>query len=137
MLNPERYLCINIPFYVKKSLAKFRCSNHKFLIETGRHFGIKREQQICQFTYLNLQCIEDEFHVFFICNKFQQQRQQYILSWYDGRFEYNKCCILMTIKSCHKHFYVHAIMRHNTELKLYFVFYYDLLYFGSVAFYLQ
>ena len=77
--------------YVRKSLAKVRCSNHKFLIETGRHLGITREQRICQFclTNLNAQCIEDEFHVFFICNEFQQQRQQYLLSWYDGRFEYN------------------------------------------------
>jgi len=46
MLNPKRYLCINIPFYVRTSLAKFRCSNHQLLIEIGRHLGITREQRI-------------------------------------------------------------------------------------------
>jgi len=70
-------------------LAKFHCLNHKLLFETGRHFGITREQRLCQLyciVNLNVQCIKDEFHVFFFCKKFEQQRQQYLLSWYDCRF---------------------------------------------------
>lgn len=29
--------------------SKFRCSDHKCLIETGLHLGITREQRICQY----------------------------------------------------------------------------------------
>ena len=44
------YLLINI-FMSGKKFAKFRCSSHNFLIETGRHLGIPREERYCQYCY--------------------------------------------------------------------------------------
>jgi len=35
LLNIENYLSIDIPFYFRKSFARFRCSSHKPNIELG------------------------------------------------------------------------------------------------------
>ena len=43
MLNVERYISCNLPFAIRKAVAKFKCSNHKLNIEVGRHAGIPRE----------------------------------------------------------------------------------------------
>ena len=40
LLNVEKYLLLDIPFVYKRSFSKFRCSNHKLTIETGRHINI-------------------------------------------------------------------------------------------------
>jgi len=63
----------------------------------GHHDKMARTKRICQhyLVNLNIQCIEDEFHVFFICNKYRQLRQQYLLSWYAVRFAYGNLCTLM------------------------------------------
>ena len=29
LLNVEKYLCIDIPFFLRKAFARFRCSSHK------------------------------------------------------------------------------------------------------------
>ena len=86
MLNPERYVMINLPFNLKKSFARFRCSSHKLNIEVGRHRGIDREFRTCTFclTNLNITCVEDEYHVFFKCQKFEDARQNLLFSWYSG-----------------------------------------------------
>ena len=44
MLNPERYLRLNISYSLRKYLAKVRCSNYKFNIEVRRHLEIERER---------------------------------------------------------------------------------------------
>ena len=46
-LNIETYLCIDMPFYLRKAFARFRCSSHKLNIELGRHRGIARADRIC------------------------------------------------------------------------------------------
>ena len=46
------------------NLSKFRCSNMKFPIETGRWQNIARNYRICTFCRDN---IGDEFHYLFIC----------------------------------------------------------------------
>lgn len=116
-LNPERYLCLNLPFYVRKSLARFRCSSHKFAIETGRHFAIPREDRICRYCFINfdIECIEDEFHVFFKCYKYRQERQTFIHSWYAGGNEFPHFINLMQSLNVDRikyvAFYVNAIMK--------------------------
>ena len=39
LLNIEKYVCIDMPFYLRKAFARFRCSSHKLDIEHGRHRG--------------------------------------------------------------------------------------------------
>ena len=86
LLNPAKYLCINLPFCNRKAFARFRCSSHNFLIEKGRHQGLAREDRICTYCFeiLNVRTIEDEFHVFFHCLKYQDERDTLLLSWYHG-----------------------------------------------------
>ena len=49
ILEPEKYLSFEIPHSHIKALARFRCSNHKFAIETGRHNNIPKTDRICAF----------------------------------------------------------------------------------------
>ena len=42
-------------------------------------------------------CIEDEFHVFFKCPRFNQERQMFIFSWYNGEHNFLNFCNLMQI----------------------------------------
>jgi ribosomal protein L36 len=95
MLNPEKYLSIDTPFCVKRSLSRLRCSSHKLYIETGRHLGIPRYEPFCQ----HCKIIKDEFHVFFICNKFFQQRQSYISPWYSNVCTFHNFCNLIKTKN--------------------------------------
>ena len=86
MLNPDRYLSLNISYSLRNYLAKFRCSSHKFNIDVGRHLGIEREKRICYYCYNNhnLSLIEDEYHAFFQCLQYDNERQRYIYNWYNG-----------------------------------------------------
>ena len=72
---------------VRKSLAKFRCSSHRFGIELGRHSGIPRNLRLCEYCYIenDNSFIEDEYHVFFVCTKYDEIRQNYLNNWYTGR----------------------------------------------------
>ena len=83
-LNIEKYLCIDMPFYLRKAFARFRCSSHKLNIEFGRHRGIARADRICLhcFNQLNRLVVEDEYLVFFICSKFIGIREEYLHTWY-------------------------------------------------------
>jgi hypothetical protein len=47
----------------RKCFASFRCSVHNLLIETGRHYGLNREERICPYC----ETVEDEFHLMLIC----------------------------------------------------------------------
>ncbi len=86
-LNPEKYLSIDMPFYYRKALARFRCSSHKLKIEVGRHTNIPRENRICTFCFENvgLIVIENEFHAFFVCGRFEHTRTALLFTWYTGR----------------------------------------------------
>ena len=59
----ENYLS-NLSAKKRINLSKFRCSNMKFPIETGRWQNIARNNRICTFCRDN---IGDEFHYLFIC----------------------------------------------------------------------
>ena len=87
MLHVERYLELDmLPIY-KRALACFRCSSHKLNIEYGRHCKTNREERICVFYFpeRNLAVIEDEFHAFFVSEKYGKIRTDYLYSWYNGR----------------------------------------------------
>ena len=47
-LEPERYLLMS-NWNCISSLARFRCSNHKLVIEEGRHNAINLENRLCKF----------------------------------------------------------------------------------------
>jgi hypothetical protein len=87
LLNPEKYLNVDLPLKHRISFARFRCSNHKLSIEVGRHRNIARGERICTYCFENTrrEIVEDEYHVFFQCLKFNRQRNQYLYSWYSGR----------------------------------------------------
>ena len=82
LLILEQYLLIDLRFDLKKSLAKFRCSSHKFKIETGRHRNIPRQDRFCEFCFQHngLRVTEDELHVFFNCPKFESCRSNMLLT---------------------------------------------------------
>ena len=95
----ETYRCIN-HYLIHRNIFRlkyhstiekhlFRCSNHKFLIETGRHVGKAQNLRYCTHC-LNVEnnfVIENEFHVFFQCSKFHEERNMHSLSWYSGNRE--------------------------------------------------
>ena len=62
----------NLTFEYRKVLSKFRCSDHKLLIEVGRHKGLQVEQRLCKICHLNL--VEDEFHFLTICPAYDNLR---------------------------------------------------------------
>ena len=74
-LNTERYLSIDMPYTLRKTLARFRCSSHDLQIEKGRHMNIDRDLRYC-----NLCCtkgmfvIETEFHFLLECETFDDLR---------------------------------------------------------------
>ena len=57
LLNPGRYLCVDLPFLHKKATARFRCSSHKLKLETSRHQNIDRGNRYCPYC----QTIENVF----------------------------------------------------------------------------
>ena len=86
--EPEKYLSFEIQHSHIKTLDRFRCSNHKFAIETGRHNNIPKTDRLCAFCLekTNVRCVEDEYHVFFKCKKYDQERN-YLYNWYAGNSE--------------------------------------------------
>ena len=77
---------VDIKLYYKRSLSRFRCSNHKFNVELGRHFNIERDNPICVYCYRQKDAlvIEDEFHAFFVCEKCKIIRDLYLNTWFNA-----------------------------------------------------
>ena len=67
----------------RKLLCKLRTSNHRLPIETGRWFGIERENRICSLCD-NLE-IGDEFHFVLQCSFLQNERKEILGSFYSKR----------------------------------------------------
>ena len=80
-MNVERYLPLKIPFKHKKAYCKFRCSNHKLGIEIDRHNNIPKEESFCSQCQ---NCIDCEFHAFYICKKYENVRDNFLFNWYLG-----------------------------------------------------
>ena len=86
LLTPEKYLTMGLSYQLRKALARFRCSSHTLNIELGRHLGIDRDDRICTFCLdiYQINCIEDEFHVFFQCPRFSELQIKYLYNWFNG-----------------------------------------------------
>ena len=69
----EQYLCQIPNFAIRRTLSKFRLSNHVLNIETGRHRGESEDQRFCPFCP---GAIETEIHFLVQCEAYQTQRQQ-------------------------------------------------------------
>ena len=59
-------MLMDMPFYLRKALARFCSSSHKLSIEIGHHHFINRADRIRIFclNQFNIVTIEDEFHAF-------------------------------------------------------------------------
>ena len=68
----ENYLTV-LSFKCRKSLAKFRRSNHNFPIEKGRRHGIPRKKRIG--TLSNTNAIGDEYHYMMECTYLELERK--------------------------------------------------------------
>lgn len=121
LLNPEKYLCIDMPFLHKKAMSRFRCSSHKFKIETGRHQNIDRENRFCQFCEIteHSKAVEDEYHVFFVCPRYSDIRLQLLLSWYSDESDlpnfYNILQVDDTLKIRKLSNYIHHLLKRNEQ----------------------
>ncbi len=58
------------------NMLKFRTSNHKLPVETGRYQRIEYKDRICKECHTD---IGDEFHYLFKCPRFSSERKQYLL----------------------------------------------------------
>ena len=74
------YPCVDIlrNTGTRKCFMKLYISNHKLLIETGRHCRPKlpREERLCKFCPLNE--IEDEMHLLFSCTLYNDRRVKFM-----------------------------------------------------------
>lgn len=76
-----------------KQLTRYRTSTHSLMIETGRHQGVPRENRFCKFCY---DVIEDEFHFFLQCPKYDVPRQRFIKPFYAAHLNmYKMSCLLI------------------------------------------
>ena len=70
----ESYLDNVNNFYIRKNLAKFRCSDHTLEIESGRHKKINPSERICKICN---QGIENEMHFLTLCPLYKPLRDRY------------------------------------------------------------
>lgn len=70
----ESYLNMKNTEY-RKWLSKFRISNHKLAIESGRYFGIKLEDRICKLCTSDT--VEDEKHFLVDCTHYNEVRDEF------------------------------------------------------------
>ena len=101
LLESEKYLSFEIPNSHIKALARFRCSNHKFAIKTGRHNNIPKTDRLCAFCLqkTNARCLEDEYHIFLLSKKYDQERANYLYNWCTGNSETVNFYDLLSTKS--------------------------------------
>lgn len=73
----EQYLLEISNFKTRQLFTKFRVSDHKLEIETGRYQNIPRDKRLCKFCNSNE--IDDEYHFLLNCNKNKLPRDQLFL----------------------------------------------------------
>ena len=71
----ERYLVETKNVTDRVATTKFRLSNHKLMIEVGRHDDTPRERRFCPFCP---HAIENEFHFMFSCPTYSHLRVRYL-----------------------------------------------------------
>ena len=77
----EKYLTEIQNVSVRKHVTKFRLSNHRLAIETGRHNGTALDERFCTFCPDK---IENEIHFVFECSALKHLRDRLILPQIDG-----------------------------------------------------
>ena len=88
----ENYLD-TVGFEHRRTIAKFRCSDHVLEIEKGRHKGTPRHERLC--TMCHNGQVEDEKHFLFSCNSFNLLRAKYNFNFTAAQdlFTENNCDI--------------------------------------------
>ena len=75
----ELYLSLPIPRRLRRDLARFRTTSHNLEVEMGRHNNISFEDRLCKLCgRSNTFAVEDEFHVVFHCETYNDIRHVYI-----------------------------------------------------------
>ena len=72
-IGKEHYLSTIRNPKTRRTLSKFRLSNHKLRIESGRVEGLKCEERICQICSSD---VEDETHFLVKCELYKDQREK-------------------------------------------------------------
>ena len=67
----ENYLITTRNINARVCLTKFRLSNHKLMIETGRHQKVPKTERFCPFCY---GMVEDEIHFLINCKQYDALR---------------------------------------------------------------
>ena len=71
----EKYLTEVKNFTIRQQVTKFRLSNHRLAIETGRYVGLEPEKRFCTFCPDK---VEDEAHFLFKCSVPRHLRNTYL-----------------------------------------------------------
>ena len=71
----EKYLSEIRNISIRQQVTKFRLSNHKLAIETGRHEGVERDERVCPFCPNE---VEDEVHFLLKCPILKHLRDEYL-----------------------------------------------------------
>jgi hypothetical protein len=72
----EFYLSVIPDHSTRKTMSKFRVSDHKLQIEVGRHNKIPLHERTC--TKCQLGAVEDECHVLLLCPAYILARENYL-----------------------------------------------------------
>ena len=64
---------------LRKLVFRFRTSNHKLPIETGRYNNVPRENRLCTFCSSNKLC--DEFNLILECSLLKNIRRKFLLTY--------------------------------------------------------
>ena len=70
----ERYLSDVKNVSIRIKVSKFRLSNHKLMIESGRHKGINADDRFCPFCPTT---VENEIHFLFFCPIYRIPREEF------------------------------------------------------------
>ena len=88
----EEYLNISNSFF-RISISKFRLSSHLLNVERGRWSKLELNNRLCS----ACNCVEDEFHVFLECPRYNKIREHYLPNYLKNKpsmyklIEYLKC----------------------------------------------
>ena len=97
----EKYQ-INLSTKFRRILAKFRTSNHKLAIESGRYSQIERHRRFCDLCTLDT--VGDEYHLVLECtnSEIMKNRKLYIARYYRDNPSMHKFVQLMKTTSDNK-----------------------------------
>ena len=75
----ENYL-VKLPTKLRILFCRFRVSNHKLPVETGRYINLPHDQRICHLC--NSNNLGDEFHYLFECTYFSNDRKKFLKNYF-------------------------------------------------------